>query len=173
MEELKLAVPPQATAKKTHAPAYRENDVLALAALGEAGNLAQNTAYALRARGRQEALRTDLSRHRRRLTDALKLRDDELDTLGSKLDERGTADENEEQDPRKRTLIALQSGDVGVVLAMPVLDAFSKAREASLDVALHAAALNVVDDGAYRRGSELVALAAAFVAVAFGLLLLL
>lgn len=171
MEELQLASPPKPAATKTHAPAYRENDVLALAALGEAGSLAQNGPYALRARRRQGVLRTDLRTHRQRLSDALKLRDAELDALGSKLDDLNPG--GDKDDPRKRTLAALHAGDVGVVLALPVLDAFAKAREASRDAALHAAALNMVDDAAYRRGSELVAFAASFAAVALALLLLL
>lgn len=177
MEELKLAPTPQPTATKKQAPAYREKEVLALAAFGETGGLVQNGSYTLQTRRRLNVLRADLLRHRESLVAALKVRDEELDALASRLQEeapKNVSDDSEgEPDERKQTLAALNSGDVGAILAAPALDAFSKARAVSRDTALHAAALNVVDDGAYRRGAELIALLTSFGVIALALLLLL
>ncbi|MFK8001489.1 MAG: hypothetical protein AB8H86_17975 [Polyangiales bacterium] len=173
MEELKLAAPPEPTATKKHAPAYRQNEVVALAAFGEVGGLAKNGSYALRTRRRKAVLHAALLEHRRKLAAALTLRDKELEALTSTLADKGIGGSAAtDPDPHKHTLALLHSGEVGVVLALPVLDAFSKAREVSRQAALHAAALNVVDDGAYRRGSEGLALVASIVAMAFALLLL-
>lgn len=177
MEELKLAPTQQPAATKKRAPAYREKEVLALAAFGETGGLIQNGSYTLQTRRRLNVLRADLVGHRESLDAALKVRDEELDALASKLqgEARDNVSDGSKGDgaERKQTLAALNSGDVGAILAAPALDACSKARAVSRDASLHAAALNVVDDGAYRRGAELIALLTSFGVIMLALLLLL
>lgn len=178
IEKLELAAPPRPAATKKRGPAYSDQEVRALAAFGEGGDVVKNVSYAVRTWQRLEILRSDLGRHRERLGAALKVRDEELLLLASKLPVLDPAELTQDDSAAhavgsQRALDALHAGEAGAILAAPSLGAFADARAASRDAALHAAAINGVDDSAYRRGAEIIAFLVSLVVVILALLVLL
>ncbi len=82
--DLDIALPTKA-APVVRGPAYTAQDVVALAAYGDSGDVSADIQYAWRARQRMVALRTLVTQHRGTYDARLKDRDDELLRLAAKL----------------------------------------------------------------------------------------